>query len=169
MLKINYNSLGETIELMIKIEDTYYQLPWNNGIFDWDSIEYESTRTAIKSAWDEWATDKDLVFELRNRPDLTPLLSTPEPDWAGLQNRGLGGDLHPIFNRLTLAAFTSNSPGLVGARGDILAAITTVKVEAALASGLALLSQFGYAFTEEEKLLWNTAITELGFSDLVKI
>jgi hypothetical protein len=94
----------------------------------------------------------------------------PVADWNALKNRLLGGDLYPIFQRLTFAALNENANTISTARGDITDAILTVKIEAALANGLGLLVNIGnYAFTDDEKLLWNNAIAELNFTDLVKI
>jgi hypothetical protein len=92
----------------------------------------------------------------------------PVADWEALKNRALGGDLYPIFQRLTLASLATDANTISTARGDITDAILTVKVEAALASGFQLLTQVGgYVFTTEEKALWKAAVDELNFTSLV--
>lgn len=103
--------------------------------------------------------------------DRTPISEFPnpdEPDWEGLRDRALGGDLNPIFQRLTLVSLDPAANAISTARGDIGDAIMTVKIEAALASGLYMLTQIaGYEFTQEEKDLWQAAVDELGFSSVV--
>lgn len=92
----------------------------------------------------------------------------PVADWEALKNRALGGDLYPIFQRLTLASLATDANTISTARGDITDAILTVRVEAALASGFQLLTQVGgYVFTTEEKALWQAAVDELNFTPLV--
>jgi hypothetical protein len=92
----------------------------------------------------------------------------PVADWQTLQNRILGGDLYFIFKRLTEASLAPNANTISTARGDITDAIITVRIEAALASGLQLLTQVGgYVFSPEEKALWQSAVDELHFSSLV--
>lgn len=89
-------------------------------------------------------------------------------DWDGLKNRALSGDLHSIFERLTIASLASDANTISTARGDITDAILTVRIEAALASGFQLLTQIGgYQFTQEEKDLWQSAVDELHFSPLI--
>ena len=89
------------------------------------------------------------------------------PDWNGLSNRVLGGDLFPLFVRLTLAGYQSTA--ISQARGDINVCVAHTKIEAALASGFQQIQANGFVFTDEEKLLWNNAVIELGFSEVVKI
>lgn len=104
----------------------------------------------------------------QNQPVVPP--SNPQPNWINLRNRLLGGDLHPIFERLTIASMQPDGNPISTAKGDISDAILIVRIEAALASGLHLLTQVaGYVFTQEEKDLWNPAVEQEGFSDLVKI
>jgi hypothetical protein len=103
-----------------------------------------------------------------NTPEPADIIVLPmPPDWDGLASKVLGGELLPLFNRLTSEAINSNAISL--ARNDINLAVTVVKNENALAAGLALLQQCGFVFTEEEKQLWNNAIQELHFSDLVQV
>lgn len=89
------------------------------------------------------------------------------PDWKTLYDRLLGGDLSSVFNRVNLAAIANPSitVGLLNMNG----AITTVRVEQALASALQILKLSGYVFATQEIALWNTAIAELNFSNLVKL
>lgn len=92
----------------------------------------------------------------------------PVADWEALKNRALGGDLYPIFQRLTLASLAPEANTISTVRGDITDAILTVKIEAALARGFHLLTQIGdYVFTQEEKDMWKSAVDELHFSSLV--
>lgn len=90
------------------------------------------------------------------------------PDWQTLQDRALGGNLYPIFKRLTEASLIADANTISTARGDISDAILTVRIEAALANGFNLLTQVGgYVFTQEEKDMWKSAVDELHFSPLV--
>jgi hypothetical protein len=92
---------------------------------------------------------------------------TPIPQWDALRNELLTGTLYPIFSRITEAALGSNP--ISTARGDITDAILTVRDEDALASGIQLLLGVGYTFTAEEKILWNTKVAELNFSEEVNL
>jgi hypothetical protein len=100
-------------------------------------------------------------------PDPISIPIVANPDWNTLQAHLLAGDLNSIFARLTLAAIDSNS--LSTARGDVTDSILTVRVEAALASAIQLLEFVGWVFTPKEVILWNTKVTELGFSALVRL
>ena len=93
----------------------------------------------------------------------------PEPNWQALYDRLLGGNLFPIFESVTIAAMKSTNNAFVVARGDIFGAIVTTRNEQALASALGMLAVAGYTFSDEHKDLWNKAISELNFSDLVKL
>ena len=96
--------------------------------------------------------------------DYVPVVT---PDWDGLSNRVLGGDLFSLFIKLTLAGYQSIP--ISQARGDINVCVGYTRIEAALASGFQQIQANGFVFTEEEKQLWNNAVTELGFSDVVKL
>ena len=91
----------------------------------------------------------------------------PLPNWSALYDRLLGGTLSSIFNRVNLAAIANPSItiGLLNMNG----ALTNVRVEPALASALQILKLSGYVFTPQEIGLWNTAIAELNFSNLVQL
>lgn len=121
----------------------------------------DPTLSILQEAWEK---GKDSI-EVIPDPEPTPIVTTP--DWGGLLARVLGGDLFPIFARLTAAADLSNP--INRARTDINLAVSFVRIEAALASGFMQLQANGFVFTEEEKALWNNAVTELGFSPLVYI
>ena len=75
--------------------------------------------------------------------------------------------LYPLFVRLTLAGYQSIP--ISQARGDINVCVAYTRTEAALASGFAQIQVNGFVFTDEEKTLWNNAVIELGFSEVVKI
>lgn len=108
-------------------------------------------------------TEQEIAAHLASAPQ-------PLPNWEALRDRALAGDLYPIFERLTVASLASDANAISTARGDIINAILSVKHEAALASGLALLINIGgYTFTTEEKELWNTVTESLHFSQLVRL
>ncbi len=100
-------------------------------------------------------------------PDLPP---AAQPDWEGLLNRLLSGDLYELFKSITNAAFSN--PVLLVARNDIYGAISNPKISdriSALKAGLDMLAASGYEVSPENKTLWNTAIGELNFPDEVKL
>ena len=134
-------------------------LPWLDNAPDFTGIT-EPTLSVLQAAWEQ---GKD-VIEIIPDPVIT---QTIEPDWDGLKNMVLGGELYPLFTRVTIEAANSNAINL--ARNDINLAVTVIRIEAALASGLSLLQQFGFVFTQEEKQLWNTTLEELGFSEIVAL
>ncbi len=105
--------------------------------------------------------------EFSNAPDFSPIMP---PNWDGLLNRLLSGDLFPLFQTITLAAFSN--PVLLMARNDIYGAISNPKISdriSALRAGLAMLLQSGYQISDSDRALWNQAIAELNFPDEVKL
>ena len=101
-------------------------------------------------------------------PD-APIIA-PLPDWDGLLNRLLSGNLYPLFKSITNAAFSN--PVLLVARNDIYGAISNPAIIdriSALKAGLDMLLASGYEVSPEDKNLWNTAIAELNFPDEVKL
>lgn len=151
-----------TIKIEIVTEGAVTWLPWTGNAPDFTGFQGR-TLSVLQEAWEAGKNNIEVI------PDLAPEPVAITPDWDGLSARVLGGDLHPMFNRLTDAADLSVS--INRARNDINLAVAYVRVEAALASGLADLQKLGtnYVFTSGEKLLWNNAVTELGFSSLVYI
>jgi hypothetical protein len=87
VININYDETGKALVIHINTGGGWAQVPWNpeSQSIDWDSINYEPTRNSIKSAWDEWASDKDLKYELRDRPDLAPPQPEIGPDWVSVK------------------------------------------------------------------------------------
>jgi hypothetical protein len=154
---------------MIKKDSTHFyittsnattKLPIVNNAPDFSGIT-EPTVSILQQVWE--SNSVEII------PDPEPIVIIQEPDWSGLAARVLGGDLYPLFTRLTIEASGLARNDINLARNDINLAVTVIRIEAALASGLSLLQQFGFVFTEEEKQLWNNAAEELSFSDLVKI
>jgi hypothetical protein len=89
------------------------------------------------------------------------------PDWSILYARLLAYDLKPIFEDIKTIAKTDTA-----INWDLTAlatAIATIKTEQALRDCLDELVADGYKVSDEHKSLWNKAITELNFSDLVKL
>ncbi|MBD2571064.1 hypothetical protein [Anabaena lutea] len=169
MMKIVHNLNGQVTAIFVLIRGIYCPIPFNPETkeIDFNLIEYPPTRSSLQSAWEQWCIGKDLGIELA---DIEPSSIPPNPDWDELKNRILSGNLHPLFERLTMAAMQGNSPGISTAQIHISIAILNLKNEDALSAGITLLTQVaGYIFTSEEKTLWNQAATELGFSNLVHI
>lgn len=136
------------------------QLPWVADAPDFTGIT-EPTLSVLRAAWEAGKDNIEII------PDPEPIPEIKNPDWDGLIGKVLGGDLLPLFTRVTAEAINSNPISI--ARNDINLAVTVIKNENALASSLKLLQQVGFIFTDEEKQLWNDAVEELGFSSVVQI
>lgn len=88
------------------------------------------------------------------------------PDWETLYNRLLAGDLKPIFEDIKSVAKTNLAINVDYT--NIIEAFK-IKAEQALKDCLNELVSDGYVLSDEHRILWNNAIAELNFSDLVKI
>ena len=89
------------------------------------------------------------------------------PNWNALYGRLLTYDLKPIFESIKAIAKTDTA-----INWDLTAlatALSTVRTEQALKDCLDELIEDGYVVSDAHKILWNTAIIELNFSDLVKL
>lgn len=135
-------------------------LPWLGNAPDFTGIE-EPTLSILQAAWEAGKDNIEIIS------DPEPIPEIKNPDWDGLIGKVLGGDLLPLFTRVTAEAINSNPISI--ARNDINLAVTVLKNENALAASLKLLQQCGFVFTDEEKQLWNNAMEELGFSKIAKI
>ena len=143
-------------------------IPWVNNDPDFSGIS-EPTLSVLQASYE---AQKDNIVVI---PDPIPEPPTITPDWDGLVSQCLGGVLHPIFQRLTIASFADN--GTSTARGDITDAILTVRAEEALQSALHNLVTYTiYRFTDgtvdeedNEKALWDSTVTALNFSGLVHL
>lgn len=94
----------------------------------------------------------------------------PVPDWDGLLNQLLDGDLYQLFRDITLAS-VSNSALLI-ARNDIFGVLSNPKIghrELALKSGLDMVALSGYEIPPNQKDDWNRITTQLNFSELVRL
>jgi hypothetical protein len=168
-----------TIQYTITIEDTqiingveYTQEQLQQGLAQVRTAHNQRTGESLTDTeFIQWAHEQNLAAwykQGKGSEPVSPSPVTPVADWETLKNRALGGDLYPIFERLRDAALGSDANTISTARGDITDAILSVKIEAALAGGLQLLTQVGgYVFTDEEKDAWKTAVDELHFSSLV--
>lgn len=87
-------------------------------------------------------------------------------DWETLYNRLLAGDLKPIFEDIKAIAKTNLAINVDYT--NIIEAFK-IKAEQALKDCLNELIADGYVLSDEHRNLWNNAIAELNFSDLVKI
>lgn len=89
------------------------------------------------------------------------------PNWDILYGRLLAGDLKPILLNLKQIAKTDNAIAI-----DFMSLTTVllnIRTEQALQDCLRELIADGYVFSDEHRNLWNNAIAELNFTDLVKI
>lgn len=87
MIILTRDNSGKVVTVHILTVGGYAPIPINLQSYeiDWESIEYLPTRKSIKSAWDEWAQGKDIVYELRYRPELATPEPEPQPDWNALK------------------------------------------------------------------------------------
>ena len=102
--------------------------------------------------------------------------NTPEPadvvppmplDWDGLYRSVLAGDLKPLYLSLKQAAKTNNILSVDYI--NLITVLSNIRTEQALKDSLDELINDGYVLSEQEKTLWNNAVQELHFSNLVKI
>lgn len=147
-------------QLNLKVQGFSFLIPWLNNAPDFTGIE-EPTLSILQAAWEAGKDNIEII------PDPEPIPEIKNPDWDGLTGKVLGGDLLPLFTRVTSEAINSNPISI--ARNDINLAVTVLKNETALAASLKLLQQCGFVFIDEEKQLWNNAMEELGFSKITKI
>lgn len=142
-----------------------------NGIVDLSSYS-EPTRSILQFAFDAG----DYVELIDAIPE--PIVLTP--DWEGLTNHILGGELNSIYTRLTVACFVNpitatlseigNANNIAVASGKLDQAVALTRVEGAVAASFQLLiNTSNYRFTQEEKALWDSKIDELNFSPLVSL
>ena len=89
------------------------------------------------------------------------------PNWDILYGRLLSGDLKPIFLNLKQIAKTDNAIAVDFM--SLTTVLTNIRTEQALQDCLSELIADGYVLSDEHRNLWNNAIAELNFSNLVKI
>jgi len=100
-----------------------------------------------------------------NTPEAADIVA-PLPSWDTLYGRFLAGDLKPIFDDVCNKAESNIAISL---RYFNLVEAFKIRTEQALRDSLDKLFQAGYVVSDAHKLLWNNAISELHFSDLVKL
>jgi hypothetical protein len=101
-----------------------------------------------------------------NTPEPADVQPVP-PDWDSLYSRVLAGDLKPLYLRLKQAAKTDNILSVDYI--NLITVLSSIRTEQALKECLDELINDGCVLSEEEKQLWNNAVTELHFSDLATI
>ena len=103
-----------------------------------------------------------------NTPQPADVIATAIfPNWDSLYSRVLVGDLKPLYLRLKQAAKTNNILSVDYI--NLITVLSNIRTEQALKDSLDELIKDGYDLSEADKTLWNNAVTELHFSDLVKI
>lgn len=144
-------------------------VPWRNNAPDFAGIA-EPTLSILQAAWQAFVASGD---ELVVIPD--PMPTPPQPDWDGLLNAILGGDLFAIYSRLTTANFINpavatsqaiaNANNIAVASGKLDQAVQVTKVEGAVQAAFQMLvTTSDYRFTAEEKALWDGTVADLNFS-----
>ena len=155
MLKINYDDTGKVQEIYIQISGSWVLVPWNflTKSINWDSIDYEPTRNAIKSAWDAWAVGKDLTVELRDRPDLAvSQLKTP-PDWANFNKSFL---VDPGYLRI----ISQNTVPVLISRLEILSIAANKNLDIMSATWNTIVSSLSVKPSPNEIYNWNKLADE---------
>ena len=99
-------------------------------------------------------------------PEDADIVHPTPPNWDALYYRLLVGDLKPIFDDIKAIAKIN-----IAINTDYTNIIEAFKIrtEQALRDCLDELIVDGYVISPEYKLLWNNAIAELNFSELVKL
>ena len=101
-----------------------------------------------------------------NTPEPADIVAVT-PDWDGLYSSVLAGDLKPLYLSLKQAAKTDNILSVDYI--NLITVLSNIRTEQALKECLSELINDGYILSEEEKTLWNDAVTALHFSSLVKV
>jgi hypothetical protein len=103
-----------------------------------------------------------------NTPEPADVIILPMlPDWDGLYSSVLAGELKPLYLRLKQEAKTDNILSVDYV--NLITVLSNIRTEQALKDSLNELINDGYVLSEQEKTLWNNAVTELHFSDLATI
>jgi hypothetical protein len=103
-----------------------------------------------------------------NTPEPADVIILPMlPDWDGLYSSVLAGELKPLYLRLKQEAKTDNILSVDYV--NLITVLSNIRTEQALKDSLDELINDGYVLSEQEKTLWNNAVQELHFSNLVKI
>lgn len=101
-----------------------------------------------------------------NIPEPADVVPMP-PDWDGLYRSVLAGELKPLYLRLKQAAKTDNILSIDYI--NLITVLSNVRTEQALKECLDELISYGYVLSEEEKQLWNDAVTVSHFSSFLLI
>lgn len=136
--------LTENPNLIIRMLDNAYIPKGNNG--DWQLYE----------AW----------LAEGNIPESADVVITP-PDWDGLYKSLLFGNLKPLYLSLKAVAKTDNIISVDYI--NLVAVLSNIRTEQALEECLNELISDGYTINEEYRLMWNSTVKKLHFSNLVLI
>ncbi len=101
-----------------------------------------------------------------NTPEPADVVNMP-PNWDSLYSHVLAGDLKPIYLRLKQAAKTDNILSVDYI--NLITVLSNIRTEQALKECLDELISDGYVLSEEEKQLWNDAVTVSHFSSFLLI
>lgn len=144
--------------MKIFLENTTVLIPDSEGVPDFSMLR-EPTLSLAMAAFDVGS------FEI-----IEAIPITLSPNWDGLLNRLLSGSLFPLFQAITLAAFSN--PVILIARTDIYGAISNPAISdriSALRAGLDILQNSGYQISEADRALWNNAIADLNFPESLRL
>lgn len=161
---------SETVLVGCITSETPYQEEW---VPLWSGTRFRQQWTQAQLA----ASIKAFFEAGRTLPSESLIPESAQADWGALRDSTLSGELNFVFERVSMASFATTADlvaiqsanNISTALGRITDAILSVRVEAALAQGLYLLTQFGYTFLPEEREAWNRVVAELGFTSMVHI
>lgn len=150
--------------IKIVVESNTFYIPLVDGSPIWSGFD-SSVIAQLQSAYD---SDNYQLIPASEPQALSP-------NWDGLLNAILGGNLFAIYSRLTSASFIdpaiatdallANANNIAVASGKLDQAVQVTKVEGAVAASFQMLiASSNYRFTAEEKTLWDATVTALNFS-----
>lgn len=130
-----------------------------------DSILRSDNAIVPKGLNGDWQLYEAWLLE-GNTPEPADIIDIP-PDWDSLYHSVLAGDLKPLYLRLKQAAKTDNILSIDYI--NLITVLSNVRTEQALKECLDELISYGYVLSEEEKQLWNDAVTVSHFSSFLLI
>ena len=130
-----------------------------------DSILRSDNAIVPKGLNGDWQLYEAWLAE-GNIPEPADAVPMP-PDWDGLYSSVLAGELKPLYLRLKQVAKTDKILSVDYV--SLITVLSNIRTEQALKECLDELINDGYVLSEEEKQLWNDAVTVSHFSSFLLI